>query len=593
MPDLVRSALTLFDDTAFLLLEPDGRIARASGAVAAVLGLAPKQCVGQIWQQVLAVANPAAMQAALDAVLAAGPGGAAYLTDALNPQDGHAHRVRLTLKNGSSSPAVAGVVVRVRRVEAEDERALRAHMWEREIGFWEWHPATDHLVWLNGWWRGLDIEPCDGEGHVHQVRAILHPADWPKIKTAYEAHASGAAERYEVEYRLRTRGGVWHWVAMIGRIVERAPDGSPRRMLGAAFDIEQRKQLEASLRRQHLEFEIAANNVPTWIIMVDLEQRIEFCNKPFRGLSPEACRGRLVADLVEPAEADRFSFYCRAAIAERAPQQYRTVIAAGNRVLETRLSPLITDGEPVGVISVVMDATSRIELERAVLEIADDERRRFGADIHDGLGQELTGIALTLKTLVKQAEGAGSPLAGGLHEALDLANMAIRTCRQLARGLSPVAPEQGGLRQALQQMVGRLEHAAPPEVSSHIGVDVPEYMDPIVADHLYRIAQEAVSNAIRHADARHIRLALTAPSSGTELTLAIIDDGCGAVTDAELGPGLGLKIMRYRAEVLGGMLTVGPGEGGGTRVEVTCPLANGQRAALNGTASPKTAGGAP
>ncbi len=448
---------------------------------------------------------------------------------------------------------------------------LRPADWSREMGFWDWDPVRDRLVWLNDWWRNLDLYPCEGEAHVSQLREVIDPAHWPLAEAAYRAHASGHRERYEAEYRLRTRSGDWRWVAMFGHIVERAADGTPARMLGAAFDIEARKSLEADLERQGLQFDAVATSTPTWIIAVDLEQRVEFCNRSIRGVPPEDCVGRPIVELVGEEEAERFARYCRLAIEQRAPVQYRGVIDDGRRVLETRLSPLVAAGKPSGTVSVIIDVTERLALERAVLEIADRERRRFGADVHDGLGQVLTGVALSIKTLLNTAELDHSPLAEGLREVLDLTNEAIVSSRQLARGLSPAGREQGGLGPAISSLAQQLDRPGGPRIDCRVGDGTREGLDPIVADHLYRIAQEAISNALRHAQATRVSVALDVDPGTDQVQLEVSDDGRGLGPAPDLGSGLGLKIMRYRSEVLGGTLMLQERAGGGTTVRVSCP----------------------
>jgi PAS domain S-box-containing protein len=355
---------------------------------------------------------------------------------------------------------------------------------------------------------------------------------------------------------------------MRARIVERAADGAPLRMLGAAFDVDERKRLEHELERRQRQLEAAAAAVPAWLVLTDLEQRIEFANRPVLGVPPERLVGRRVAECVDAIEAERFARHHRACVERREPTQYRSVLDGGRRVLEIRLAPVISHGTVVGVASSTTEATDRLALERAVLEIGNRERRRFGSDLHDGLGQEVTGIALTLKSLLLRAEAEGSPLVAGLREVLHHANGAIDTARRMARGVSPVAREQGGLRRALADLA-RPGAGGTAAVRCTVSDAVPEDLEPLVADHLYRIAQEAVTNALRHSAATCVTVALDATDAG--LRLAVDDDGTGVDPAAELGPGLGLKIMRYRAEQIGGTLVIGPAAGGGTRVECRCP----------------------
>jgi signal transduction histidine kinase len=210
--------------------------------------------------------------------------------------------------------------------------------------------------------------------------------------------------------------------------------------------------------------------------------------------------------------------------------------------------------------------TRRQELERQVVEIAAQEQRRIGQELHDGVGQELTGLGLMANALAQrlQERDPEQRMATRLVAGLDRVHQQVRT---LSRGLVPVLLEAKGLCAALDDLAtGTSEQSGIP-----ITFDCPEWLevpDHATATQLFRIAQEAVSNALSHGQARHVRVSLLAAPPG--LRLSIRDDGAGMPYRPAEGNGMGLRIMQYRAEQIGGALQIGPAPGGGT--VVTCLL---------------------
>jgi PAS domain S-box-containing protein len=219
---------------------------------------------------------------------------------------------------------------------------------------------------------------------------------------------------------------------------------------------------------------------------------------------------------------------------------------------------------------VVQDVSERKLLERAMLEAVNREQYRIGNDLHDGLGQELTGVALMMRGLAGRIAAEYPPILPEIEGITRLVNNAIESTRALARGLSPVNLERGGLQDALE---GLAMHASElygvPTVFTHrLGAN--RTLNAELANHLYRIAQEAVRNAVRHGEARSIRLHLNTVRA--KVKLAITDDGVGMPAGAMDAAGMGLKIMCYRARILGGDVSFEAAEPRGTRVVCECPL---------------------
>jgi PAS domain S-box-containing protein len=215
------------------------------------------------------------------------------------------------------------------------------------------------------------------------------------------------------------------------------------------------------------------------------------------------------------------------------------------------------------------DITDQKRLERAVLEATDREQRRLGHDLHDGLGQELTGISMLASALAATERKAGRPGADAITQLEELSRRAIATCRAVARGLSPLGYASGGLVEALQEMVSlqRDTFATDARFESIMGASLRLGAD--ACDHLYRIAQEAVTNARRHGRAKLIQVTLDVEPA--TVRLEVLDDGVGLPPPAADAPGMGLRIMRFRARMIGARLSIGPGDHGGTLVTCESP----------------------
>lgn len=206
----------------------------------------------------------------------------------------------------------------------------------------------------------------------------------------------------------------------------------------------------------------------------------------------------------------------------------------------------------------------RRRLEREITEVADAERSRLGQDIHDGLGGRLSGLALIAQGLAKRIENGGTVEAGELRELASLAREGVEETRRVARGLDP-APVDVGLVEALRGLADRTAAAGLACSFELEGSEVPADRD--VTQHLYHIAQEAVTNGIRHGAPSRVDLRLTVRPR--TIALDVRDDGSGLPSNPV--EGLGLRTMRQRAALLGAVLRVRAGPEGGTVVSCVVP----------------------
>jgi len=213
----------------------------------------------------------------------------------------------------------------------------------------------------------------------------------------------------------------------------------------------------------------------------------------------------------------------------------------------------------------IRDITRRKQLEREVLAASERERRTFARELHDSLGQHLIGIAYLSNVVRHRLAEAGSPETAELARICRLLQQAIEETRRVSRGLSPVRPGPDGLATALAELAAHTRGVF--GISCHLLCPQPVLVsDSEAATHLYRIAQEAVSNALRHGRARRVTIHLR--QLGTRVTLRVTDNGIGISALSPRRKGLGLRVMQYRTGLLQGTLAVRPRRPTGT--EVVC-----------------------
>ncbi len=213
------------------------------------------------------------------------------------------------------------------------------------------------------------------------------------------------------------------------------------------------------------------------------------------------------------------------------------------------------------------DVTARKSAEAEVLRIGEEERRRIAADLHDGVLQELAGIAyLTASVRADFETGAETTPVARLRRIEEAIVQAIDHTRQVACAMDPMLPGGSGLVGALRQFTAAIQATYPVRCMLDLPGRPITIEDPRAANQLYRIAQEAIRNAVRHAKARQVVVQLE--DDGAALRLTVLDDGCGMPPDPLVGLGMGLHVIRYRARLVGGELTIRNRRDGGT--EVTC-----------------------
>jgi two-component system, NarL family, sensor histidine kinase UhpB len=353
-------------------------------------------------------------------------------------------------------------------------------------------------------------------------------------------------------------------------------------MVGVCMDIDARKhsELDLVMSRKRLEVALESARGGMWDLDVATGEprQTDFFYRML-GVEPDAgrLRPRFWSSRLHPEDAPRVLGAMRRTIegsAELYEAEYRLRHADGSwrwvldrgRALERDVS-----GRAERLVGFIVEIADPHSLEREIIEIANREQQRIGSDLHDGLGQDLTGIALMLRGIGAQLRKEGSAACADIEDVISLVNAAIESTRTLARGLSPVSAERDGLTAALQALAARATERYGIPVTFAARVSQPLPFDETAATHVYRIAQEALTNAMRHSRATAVTIELAA--SGGELKLEIADNGDGFPPASIDGSnGLGLRIMRYRAQMLGGNLAFDRAPSGGAAVRCSCPL---------------------
>ena len=292
---------------------------------------------------------------------------------------------------------------------------------------------------------------------------------------------------------------------------------------------------------------------------------IHLLNNPSFNLPAETMIGKRVMDLLPVQIGQQAMHYLEKALRTGRTQTFTGPyqVCGQSREFEVR----ITGNGSAEAVAVVRDVTVRKISEKEILEISNREQVRIGQDLHDGLGQHLTGVTFLSRALENKLAARALPEAQEAAEIGRLVLQALSQTRNLARGLFPVELESSELAAAFRGL------AATVEKLFNISCVVDSDEDLVIADravvnHLFRLAQEAINNSVKHGQAKRVVIGLKAVGAKTSLTIQ--DNGLGFRRDSSQPKGLGLRIMNYRAQKIGATFDIQPAEGGGTIV--TCSL---------------------
>jgi len=268
----------------------------------------------------------------------------------------------------------------------------------------------------------------------------------------------------------------------------------------------------------------------------------------------------ILIEVSESMKAQAELIDAEAQLADRALHLER-LVASRTRDLSTAHQQLVEEAE------------ARKRLEAEIARSIENERERLGQDLHDGLVQELTGITMMLHVLARSLEKLVPKLGGEADRLCRMLERAHGKARDLAKSFYPIELEQHGLLVALEGIATRAQQQYGVCCTVERGENVSSSTKDSASVQLFRIAQEAVQNAVKHACAKMIRIQLSKQDGRWHLTVR--DDGIGLPDDETKSHGMGLRIMKYRAGIIQGTLTVSNYPGGGVRMSCTAPADGG------------------
>jgi PAS domain S-box-containing protein len=403
------------------------------------------------------------------------------------------------------------------------------------------------------------------------VRGLLGPENYATAKPHIDMALAGETQRYEAAFEFP--GGVR--TMDVTYVPDKDAEGRIKGFFALVHDISERKALERRLHDSEERLRAIVGTAADGIITVDREGVIRdfnpaaermfgrpaaaVINQDVRLILPPSC-----GDCIEYPECFRTGRCLRVSAH---PQELIGCRADGTLFpMEITVSEI--DYLDLYVV-LVRDTSERKALEREIIDASTVEQERIGRDIHDGIGQQLTALAMLASSIEHRLSGTGhSDEAKEVKKLVKHLQDALAETRALARGLSPVEIVPEGLADALSELAESVRSSSGVQCRC-LGVKSAKVPDKNVAAHLYRIAQEAIHNAVRHGRPSKVEVRLVSDDHG--LVLSVQDDGTGIEqVDKRVGR-LGLQIMRYRADIIGGELTVRPAANGGSLVQCVIP----------------------
>jgi PAS domain S-box-containing protein len=413
---------------------------------------------------------------------------------------------------------------------------MHAWRWDHEQNSFEFATLEDPQVHLPTVYPDMET-----------VLARVHPKDQNACRRALEEAFSGREIRQDFE--MLGNDGCYRSYASTIRSVF---DGeSPRGLVGVIQDVTARQESERRLRRSEALLRVTTANTADTLILLDTALRVRFINKSLNGMTMEQIIGREIGALMPDTARTKVVHKLMHLLetGETATFEFEAPEFGQLKHFENRAVLVRDEGTATGISISMRDITERKRLEQEILDVSGRERQSIGRDLHDGLGQELTGVALMLRGLEHRIRERCPEVVENVNEIVGHLNQSIETARALARGLLPVRTETGGLTAALRALAARSRDLYGLEVNFRSEMCPAFALTETNASHLYRITQEALTNAARHGHATLVDVTFIATLDAFSLRIA--DNGMGLANVAASRSGMGLKIMKYRADIIG------------------------------------------
>ena len=476
---------------------------------------------------------------------------------------------------------------RAERALREADARFRRVMDACQIGLFESDPATGEAKWNDVEFHLLGLAAGEAPASVETFFRSVHPADIAGLTAAWEkAKRSG---RLDAEFRVVLPDGRERWLAGYGQWESRpaangpvpGTNGALPMFLGVNFDITERKLAEQARDDTERSFAAIVNSALDAIITIDSDRRIVMFNRAAEQIFRcpfNAAIGTLIDRFIPmrhlAAHAEHVRRFEQTGVTSRRMGNFGPLSALradGEEFpIEASISRIEAGGRKLGTV-ILRDITERLRLEREVLEVSAHEQRRIARDLHDDVGQWLAGTELLCSAVAEKARASAPDIAAEITKIGEYVREALVRTRTLARGLIPSVLETHGLAQAFKDLA-----AASAQMfritCRYEGPDPAPVTDQATGLDLYRIAQEAINNAVRHGGARTVVVALNVADDASLCVLTVSNDGTGMEESPSEGVGMGLRNMRYRAASIGGTVKFGRLPDGGVSVTCEFPL---------------------
>ncbi len=404
---------------------------------------------------------------------------------------------------------------------------------------------------------------------------LIHVDDQESVWNAVQT-AISKRNPFETVYRLMCRDRRTKTVWERGEGVF-SQEGELLALEGFITDISDLKEAEEALRTVYEFNENLIETAQNIILVLDPEGRVARFNPAFAKLSgwnlDEAEGCDWFETFLPERDRRRIKQLFAAAISGRpTPGNVNPILRkdGGEREIEW-YDALLKDssGKLIGLLCTGIDVTDRLRLEQEVVNASEEERQRIAQDLHDDLGSHLTGVDFRLKALTTRLLKQGNEKEADYCRAVqNLVQDAVRKTRCIAKGLHAVGGHPEDLKAALKEMVESIRDTS----NTHCQLRCPQPVlipDSILSNQLYRIAQEAINNAVKHSESTRITVSLS--ESEDKISLSVTDNGTGFDRLEHGSQGLGLHIMKYRTAAIGGFLNISRRKSGGTKVVCKIP----------------------
>lgn len=475
------------------------------------------------------------------------------------------------------------------RANVEASERLRLALDAARMGIFDWDVPANRITWSRRHEELWGFAPGEFAGTYEAFASRVHPEDLPAIDVAVAASIANRAPFFK-EFRVNVPGEPIRWIAGRGEFTF-DPAGRPLRMRGVVVDVTERREAEAALRASEQRFATLVNATTDAIVIIDANGRYEYVNPAacaLWGYSRDEFLRLTVADVVVPDLHDQIGA-ALGAIGRGAafPREWRLRRKDGSLFVGEANASVLPDGRIIGV---TRDITERKHTEerlreymdalRALTErvhaIREEEGTRIARELHDELGQSLTGLRIDLSWIDRRLRSVSDGEAAAAIRA-KISAMArqidetVRTVRRISSELRPTVLDDLGLVAAIEWQVQEFQQRTGVRcVFSSIAEDVSIASDRATA--VYRILLESLTNVARHAQAKEIAVSLA--REGDDLVLRVVDDGVGFQGAAAAQDSLGILGMKERAQALGGTVIVGEAGTRGTAVTARIPLAD-------------------